>query len=161
MTGWRIGEILALRRDDLDLDAGTAITRSEDNKGGRDELVPLHPIVVDHLRMVTSFEPVIFPWYHNRERLWSCFRTIQKAAGIHLPCRGRHEHTPTCHYYGFHDIRRAFATNNAASLSADALQALMRHKSYQTTQRYINLASQLEQQVAFLKVPDVLRKSGS
>lgn len=50
MTGWRISEPLALRRDDLDLNAGTAITRHTDNKGKRNDVVPLHPIVVEHLR---------------------------------------------------------------------------------------------------------------
>src|SRR5262245_59162747 len=48
MTGWRIGDMLNLRRADLDLDACTAVIRwaSEGNKGKRDELVPLHPVVV-------------------------------------------------------------------------------------------------------------------
>ena len=45
MTGWRVSELLALRREDVDLDAGTAITRWEDNKGKRDERVKLHPVV--------------------------------------------------------------------------------------------------------------------
>jgi hypothetical protein len=34
----------------------------------------------------------------------------------------------------------------------------MRHKSYQTTQRYINMARQMGQAVASLHVPEVLRK---
>jgi hypothetical protein len=47
-------------------------------------------------------------------------------------------------------------------LTADALQKLMRHKSYQTTQRYINMASQLDEAVAQLHVPEVLKeKSGA
>ena len=32
---------------------------------------------------------------------------------------------------------------NADNMSADALQPLMQHKDYQTTQRYINMARQL------------------
>lgn len=159
MTGWRVGEPLALRRDDLDLDAGKAITRHGDNKGKRDELVPLHPIVVEHLRTIVSFSPMMFPWPHSRETLWIEFTSIQKTAGIHLPCHGKHEHTDACYSYGFHDLRRAFATMNADRLSADALQSLMRHKSYTTTQRYINMARQVNQAVANLHVPDVLRKA--
>ena len=46
---------------------------------------------------------------------------------------------------------------NAPRLTADALQALMRHKSYQTTQVYINMARQMDEAVAALHVPDVLK----
>ena len=46
---------------------------------------------------------------------------------------------------------------NADKLTADALQTLMRHKSYQTTQRYIALARQMDEAVASLHVPDVLK----
>ena len=80
-------------------------------------------------------------------------------AGIHLPCHEKHEHTDACYLYGFHDLRRAFATVNAETLSADALQALMRHKSYQTTRRYINMAQQISRSVEHLYVPEILRTS--
>jgi hypothetical protein len=46
--------------------------------------------------------------------------------------------------YDFQDLRRAFATQNALRLTENALQALMRHNSYLTTKRYINMARQLE-----------------
>lgn len=174
MTGWRIGELLALRREDLDLEAGTAITRAVDNKGGRDELVPLHPIVVEHLRVLLTPPPLsagerrtvapyhlVFRWAHDCNRLWKEFRRIQEAVGIHLPCPERHEHTPACHVYGFHDFRRAFATVNHDTLTGDTLQRMMRHKSYQTTQRYINMAGKLTGAVGKLVVPDVLQPRAS
>ena len=44
----------------------------------------------------------------------------------------------------FHDLRRAFATMNADRLSTAPRQTLMRHKSYQTTQVYINMARQID-----------------
>jgi integrase len=157
MTGWRIGDMIGLRRDDLDLEAGTAVTRGEDNKGKRDELVKLHPVVVEHLKRLASFDTHVFAWNHDRRTLHSEFARIQEAAGIHLPCRSEHEHTRYCHVYGFHDLRRAFATMNADKLTPDALQALMRHKSYQTTQAYINMARQMDAAVASLHVPEVLR----
>jgi hypothetical protein len=45
-------------------------------------------------------------------------------------------------------------------LTPDALQALMRHKSYQTTQVYINMTRQMDQAVASLHVPEVLKGLG-
>jgi integrase len=161
MTGWRIGDMMGLKRDDLDLEAGTAITRHEDNKGKRDERVKLHPVVVEHLKRLAGFDPHVFPWAHYELTLRSQFATIQEKAGVHLHCPGQHEHTRFCHVYGFHDLRRAFATMNAAKLTPDALQSLMRHKSYQTTQIYINMARQMDEAVASLHVPDVLKQAGT
>jgi integrase len=61
-------------------------------------------------------------------------------------------------HYGFHDLRRAFATMNADRLTADALQLLMQHKDYKTTQRYINMARQLNPAAQNLFVPDLAPK---
>jgi integrase len=160
MTGWRISELLALDRADLDLEAGFAITRHEDNKGKRDERVKLHPAVVEHLRRLAGFGPVVFPWNRSEQKLYVQFAKIQEAATIKLHCPGNHTHTRFCHVYGFHDLRRAFATMNAGKLSPDALQVLMRHKSYETTKRYINMARQMDEAVASLHVPEVLRATG-
>ena len=159
MTGWRVGEPLTLRRDDLDIEAGTAITRAGDNKGNRDDLAHLHPVVVEHLERIRCFHPTVFPWPHHRRTLWRVWAQIQRKAGINLPWSRRDEHecTEACHLYGFHDFRRAFASENALSMPAEALQRLMRHKSYQTTQGYIELARQLKSITAGLSVPDVLR----
>jgi len=45
----------------------------------------------------------------------------------------------------------------ADRLTPDALQALMRHESYHTTHKYINLARQMHAAVASLHVPEVLK----
>jgi integrase len=153
MTGWRIGELLSLRREDLDLEGGTAITRAEDNKGNREESVPLHPTVVTHLKKIVTPGPFVFPWSENHASLWGEFGRIQKEAGIKLVCRERHTHTEPCYVYGFHDLRRAFATVNAPRLKPEALQKLMRHKSYSTTLGYINTVSQLEEAVKTMPTP--------
>ena len=147
MTGWRIGSLLALRWEHVDLDVGTAISLAADNKGKRDQKIPLHPIVVEHLRKLKSFSPLVFPWNRNDRATYEEFHAIQQAAGIQLV-------GPKARY-GFHDLRRAFATMNADKLTADALQALMQHKDYQTTQRYINMARQLNPAVASLFVPNI------
>src|SRR5208337_249625 len=80
MTGWRISELLALRRDDVDLAAGTAITRSEDNKGNREERAKLHLLVVEHLQRLVGFDPYYFPWNHHGRSLYVQFHRIQEAA---------------------------------------------------------------------------------
>jgi integrase len=152
MTGWRIGELLALRRSDVDLEAGVAITRAEDNKGKRTEQIKLHPVVVEHLRKLPAFDQRMFPWNGAETALYKEFHRLQDAAGVRMTGNSDHRH------YGFHDLRRAFATQNAPRLTADALQKLMRHKSYLTTQRYINMASQLDESVAILHVPAILQK---
>ena len=136
MTGWRIGSILALKWEDVDLDAGTALSRAQDNKGRRDQRIPLHPVVVEHLRKLRSFNETVFPWTRSRAKLFINLHRLQDSAGV-KPEGGKP-------YFGFHDFRRAFATMNAGRMTADALQALMQHKDYATTQRYVgNLARQL------------------
>jgi integrase len=76
------------------------------------------------------------------------------AAELVASCDG-HCCTPSCHKYGFHDERRSFATMNAANMTRESLQALMRHQSSLTTERYINFARQMKPAVANLHVPKV------
>lgn len=161
MTGWRIGEVLSLTRDDVDMEAGTAITLAEENKGGRDDRVPLHPAVLDHLRTIPGFSREVFPWPHSRRPLDTELQRIQVAAGINLPCRGKHEHSRSCHLYSWHAFRRAYATENADRLSGPTLQAMMRHKSFATTRIYIETANKLKQATEQQFVPEVLRRKTS
>lgn len=170
MTGWRISELRALRREDIDLEVGTAFARHSDSKGNQDAEIRLHPVVVEHLKRISSFDSHVFAWNYDQTTLYSEFHTIQQSAkvkdikgngvSLNLPCREDHEHTPNCHVYGFHDFRRAFATMNADRITPDALQELMRHKSYLTTKRYIAMARQIDASVESLHVPDIL-KNGS
>jgi hypothetical protein len=62
------------------------------------------------------------------------------------------------HVYGFHDLQGVFATMNADKLTPGALQTLMRHKGYQTTQSHIDMARQMDAAVASLHVHNVLRQ---
>ena len=133
--------------------------RAKDNKGKRDERLSLHPVVIDHLHPLAGTSRLLFSWGKNLSQLWDEFKRIQTKVGIHLDCPEDHNHTPSCFLYGFHDFRRAFATVNAPQMKPETLQKLMRHKSYTTTLGYINLASQVEEAVANMPVPKVLRKA--
>jgi integrase len=159
MTGWRIGELLALRVEDVDLQTGYVITRHLDNKGKRDERVPIHPVVIEHLeRVIGDNNKFVFVWSHDERALWTEFGRIQREAGICIPCLEEHTHTPSCFVYGFHDFRRAFGTANAPGMKAEVLRKMMRHKSYKTTLGYINLANQVDDAAKNLVVPDTLKK---
>ncbi len=60
-------------------------------------------------------------------------------------------------WYGFHDLRRGFATENATAMDLFELQALMQHKSLETTRGYVSMTNRLNTAVEGLYVPDVLR----
>ena len=132
------------------MNEGYAITRAADNKGKRDERIKLHSVVVEHLKRRASFDPCMVAWNQGEKTLYDEFQRLPSAAG------GRKN---ASQFYGFQDLRRAFATQNAARLSADSLQKLMRHKSHLTTQKYINMASQLDEAAHELHVPDVLNRA--
>lgn len=158
-TGWRIDEILSFRRVDFDLHGGAIVTRAADNKGGRDDRDHLPQATLDLMKLIPGFGPFIFEWPHDKRTLWVEFQRIQKAAGIALPCpdAGRHECTEACKYYGFHALRRGYATFNADQMPAAVLQRKMRHKSFTTTLGYIGLADKMKRAAEKVHVPDVLK----
>jgi integrase len=159
-TGWMVGEILAFRRDDLDLDSGRIITRAEANKARRDDQDFLTDTALEHVKRIVSFHSTIFYWPHHERTLRTQFVRIQQGAGINLPCpdAGNHDCTPACHVYGFHSLRRGYATLNADRMAAPVLQRKMRHKSFQTTLRYISLADKMKKATEEVYIPEFLQK---
>lgn len=160
MTGWRISQLLSLKWADVDLSNGTAIARVvEGNKGKREERIPLHPLVIDHLKpLAGSFDELVFPWTDNPRNLWLEFQRIQQAAqladGSPMPKGGKRGD-----WYGFHDLRRGFATMNAGSMDLFELQGLMQHRTLETTREYVNMAKRYNETVKNLFVPQNLRIS--
>lgn len=163
MTGWRIGQILALKWSDVDAEANTITIRANvtGNKGKREERIPLHPAVAAQLKLLEgSFDSHVFPWNRDRRELWPIFQAIQLKAILAnkkpMPKSGKGGG-----WYGFHDLRRAFATLNAGSMDLFELQALMQHKTLATTQGYVNMSKRLQKPVDNLFVPTVLKVSKS
>lgn len=148
MTGWRIGEILDLRRDDVDLETGVATVDADSTKGRRTARVELHPVVVEHLRAIVEFQPLVFDWPHHERTLWDDFTALKAAAGVEFPG-------------AFHRFRFGFANANVDHIDADLLQKLMRHQSAATTRIYINAAARMKRSgvAERLHVPAVLKKA--
>lgn len=148
LTGWRIGEILAIRRDDVDFNAGTVFVPAEKTKGRRDASIGLHPVGLDHCRTIVGFDEMLFAWPHHERTLWTHFAKLKKAAGVEFSG-------------AFHRLRFGFANANVDSVPADVLQRLMRHQNASTTQGYINHARRmrLHGEAERLHVPAVLKRA--
>ncbi len=159
-TGWRKEEILLFCRKDLDQDTGQITTRAQNNKGSRDDVDFLPAVTLDHIWRIPSFNSEVFPWTHDIRTFDVQFHRIQRAAGIHLPCiiQRKHDCTATCHLYGMHDLRRAYATENCDRLPLPVLQKKMRHKDIQTTMRYVEMASKMKRAMDDVYVPELPQK---
>ena len=146
MTGWRVGEILDLRRDDLDLEGGIARVDADSTKGRREARIELHPVVIYHLRAIIEFQPFVFDWPHHERTLWTDFNTLKQKANLEFPG-------------AFHRLRFGFANANVDALPADLLQKLMRHRDPKTTRSYINAAERMKRAgtASKLHVPPVLK----
>ena len=174
-TGWRIGEILSFPTADLDLATGEIIVRAKNAKGKRDGRDWLRAETLEHIQAILEPAPAdgavipiktdqpsfVFWWPHHRRTLDVEFHRIQRAAGIHLDCHHDHEHTKTCHVYGFHGFRYAYATENVDRMSLPVLQRKMRHASRDTTIRYVATAEKRKRGVEDVYVPPFLRKTGT
>jgi integrase/recombinase XerD len=112
VTGMRIGEALALDRDDVDLDAGVLTVR--DTKFGKSRQLPLHPTstaaLVDYARLrdelcPTATGPSFFISTHasrpDKSTIQTGFRQLRTAAGI--------QPRPGAGAVRLHDFRHSFA----------------------------------------------------
>ena len=154
LTGWRIGSSLALRWDQIEeTDQGVVVySPAEQNKGKRDVQIILHPEVVRHLtplreaKSATVFPYVEFSWQIRQ------FYLLQERAAIEPRFKREGQ------WYGFHDFRRGFATNNVANLNTMELMQAMQHRDLATTQKYIRMAEETTAQniASKLAVPDFL-----
>lgn len=149
-TGMRVSEVTRLLITDLD--SGRMAIRVDQGKGRKDRYVMLSPSLLETLRAYwreSKPRGFLFPGVGGKKPL--CISAAQKAfdrarlqAGIKKPV-------------SFHTLRHSFATHLIESgTSVRTIQALLGHRSLQTTERYTHLAQNYLQQT---KSPlDRLRK---
>lgn len=153
MTGWRVGQALSLKWNDVYPEKNLVISWSSQNKGRRAEYVPVHDVVMKHMSpLAATHKPKVFHFTNSPGGMRLSFERIQRAAGV-VPC------TPGNKPYTFHDIRRGFATANRNNVTPEELQRMMQHTSLSTTKKYIKIADSLKQPVKQLAVPDCFLKS--
>lgn len=133
-TGMRVGEVTRLLITDVD--SGRMSIRVDQGKGRKDRYVMLSQSLLETLRAYwreSKPKVFLFPGLGGKKPL--CVSAAQKAfgrarlqAGIKKPV-------------SFHTLRHSFATHLIESgTSVRTIQALLGHRSLQTTERYMHLA---------------------
>ena len=137
-TGMRVGEVTRLLITDLD--SGRMVIRVDQGKGRKDRYVMLSPSLLETLRAYwreSKPKVFLFPGLGGTKPL--CISAAQKAfgrarrqAGIKKPV-------------SFHTLRHSFATHLVESgTSLRTIQALLGHRSLQTTAIYLHVATARE-----------------
>ena len=163
VTGMRKRALLELVWEDVDFERCTVVSRYYSNKQKRDERAQLGAALPFLQKLYSLRQPGdvrVFAWDFSFRSIDRYFTMLQQAAGIHLTCREKHEHIPSCHVYGWHGFRYAHATYNFGRVSDRQLQAQMGHASFTTTQRYIKYAEDHQDQDYDAYLPAVLRNTG-
>jgi integrase/recombinase XerD len=113
VTGIRVGEALALERQDVDFDQALLLVRW--GKGGKSRLVPIHASTVEALQRYAQLRDELYPqpigprfflWTRGAplryQATWKCFRVAAFQAGLRPLGGGRGG-------YRIHDLRHGFA----------------------------------------------------
>jgi site-specific recombinase XerD len=133
-TGMRLGEVLRLKVSDIDSRRMTI--RVEQGKGRKDRYVMLSASLLETLRSywrVAKPRVLLFPGLGGNKPLNAtiaqrAFGYARERAGITKPV-------------SFHTLRHSFATHLIESgTNVRTIQALLGHRSLQTTERYTHLA---------------------
>jgi integrase/recombinase XerC len=131
-AGLRVGELVALDRSDVDLEAATLWVRR--GKGRKDRRVPIGPPAVGAVRawLVAAeiYGGPLFPGRSGGRLADRTARRIVAAAGRASGLAGVHPHA----------LRHSYATHMlAAGADLRGIQELLGHASLSTTQRYTHL----------------------
>lgn len=145
-TAGRIGAILQLRTDDVNLDTGRIMLRAECSKTLTDQPFTLDPATVAILRQFEGTKrELLFPFPFCEPTLYIYFRRLVKAAG--LPVEKRN---------AFHKLRRTVATLSEIHIGAGAATGILGHSSRAVTIRSYIDRSQLPDSNVGQRLPRAL-----
>jgi excisionase family DNA binding protein len=153
-SGMRLGEILGLTWNRIDIAAGTiAVTKT---KSGKDRVLPVNLVLRDELQRLhaeNGLSPYVFVNPRTKKRL-GCVKTTFRASCRRAGIEG----------FRFHDARHTFASRLVAK-GADVatVRDLLGHSSLRVTERYIHSAQEQKRKAVELledpqeKPEDLLR----
>lgn len=125
-TSERIGAIVSLRWQDVDLKDGWVLCRAENRKGGRqDRLYRISKETIAALKSIKKAPGLCFPWPHTKTYLWDRLGIICARAGLPDDARSK-----------FHRIRRTVASYYEAA-GGNATE-LLGHSSRKITEKYLD-----------------------
>lgn len=143
LAGLRVSELARLRTRDFDFTAGTLRVLS---KGGRSDVIPVHPALLSIARTY----PATGWWWPNRIHHGEPVRSSSISVSI------RNAFLRCGYDVTAHQLRHYFAsTLLAQGVDSRVIQRLMRHQTIQTTARYMGVSDELGVQ-ALQHLPSVL-----
>lgn len=145
-TGLRKSDLLALRRDQFDLQRGLLSFRAQ--KTGKAAHFPLHPVVVQHLAAIWQPErELVFQGMRSRcGRLYEYLREIQQRAGL-------------LETFGLHDIRRT-AASEINRVARGMAPVFLQHVAEDVSgQFYLNATDELEEAIGKMRFPEAFHGS--
>lgn len=126
-TGERIGAVMLLTWEKVDLENGWIFVPAEDRKGCReDKPFPIPPTLIEAFRLIRSpYRETVFPWQYSATYIYRKFDKILERAGL-----------PTDRKSKFHRIRKTTASYYKAA-GGDPTE-LLGHADPKTTKRYLD-----------------------
>jgi len=126
-TGERIGGVIGLEWDNVDLQRATVLVRAETRKGGnRDRLYSLASDTVAALQAIKRRGAAeVFPWPYTRSYLWNRYEKLLLRAGLPADRKSK-----------FHRMRRSVASH-AEAAGGNATE-LLDHSRRSVTLAYLD-----------------------
>lgn len=128
-TAPRIGQFLQAKLDSIDLTNRTWHCPAETVKGRRaDRLYRLHPQTVEVLGQACQYpRQMLFPFPHDRRRIWELFASLKEAAGL-----------PDGREWQFHALRRTAESHAAKIMGIEWAAAAVGHSPAVARKSYIS-----------------------